>query len=89
LEERAVQGIITVRKSVEPMRSLYEAAGGGDIAEISGTLDKLNEEAARRSELSEIEKRLASIRAELNGLRDNPFARPAYAEDRATIDIRG
>jgi hypothetical protein len=99
LEESVVAGIVALQKSIEPMRSVYEAAVGGDagneIPELNLALDKLKIEAVRRSENNKalLKKRMVLVRNELKNLRSNPYAKrkSIYADNQSAtlFDISG
>ena len=100
LEEKVVAGIISLQKSIEPMRSMYEFAvstgdTGAEIPELSLTLEKLKAEAARRAENNKdlLQKRMVLVRNELKNLRGNPYTKrkSIYADDQSAslFDISG
>jgi hypothetical protein len=97
LDEKMTAGIIALQKTIEPMRSMYEATAGGDaeIPEISAVLENLKAETAKRIETNKnlLQKRMVSIRGELKNLRGNPFAKrkSIYAENQSAtlFDISG
>jgi hypothetical protein len=100
LEESVVAGIVSLQKSIEPMRSVYEfAAASGDtgngIPELNLTLENLKIEAARRAENNKVllQKRMAQVRDELKNLRNNPYAKrkSIYSGDQSAtlLDISG
>ncbi|MDR0684851.1 MAG: flagellar biosynthesis protein FlgN [Spirochaetaceae bacterium] len=100
MEEKVVAGIISLQKSIEPMRSMYElAAADGDtetgIPELNLTLEKLKNEAARRAENNKtlLQKRMAAMRNELKSLRSNPYSKrkSIYTDNQSAtlFDISG
>ncbi|GMO27708.1 MAG: flagellar biosynthesis protein FlgN [Spirochaetaceae bacterium] len=84
-EEKILADIISLEKSIVPMRELYESAfkdeAAPDISELDSVLENLKTEAARRSrENTEIlQKKLVAIRGEIKNLRANPFQRSRRA----------
>jgi hypothetical protein len=97
LDEKMTAGIISLQKTIEPMRSMYEAVAGGDseIPEISAVLENLKTETVKRIETNKnlLQKRMVSIRGELKNLRGNPFTKrkSIYAENQSAtlFDISG
>ncbi|MDR2444674.1 MAG: flagellar protein FlgN [Spirochaetaceae bacterium] len=100
LEEKVVAGIISLQKSIEPMRSVYELAvsdgdTGSGIPELNLTLEKLKNEAARRAENNKalLQKRMVLVRNELKNLRSNPYAKrkSIYTDNQSAtlFDISG
>jgi hypothetical protein len=97
LDEKMAAGIIAVQKTIEPMRSMYEASISNDaeILEISAVLENLKAETVKRIETNKnlLQKHMISIRNELKNLRNNPFTKrkSIYAEiESATLfDISG
>jgi hypothetical protein len=97
IDEKMTAGIIAVQKTIEPMRSMYEAAFTGDteIPEISAVLETLKAETVKRIETNKnlLQKRMVSIRSELKNLRSNPFTKrkSIYAESQSAtlFDISG
>jgi hypothetical protein len=98
LEERIVEDIFLIQKSIEPMRDLYETVWKGtsiaEIPELTETLENLKIETARRiNENKELlQSRMTVLRNEIKNLRSNPFARKRSVYDgvqASLLDIKG
>ncbi|MDR0552287.1 MAG: flagellar biosynthesis protein FlgN [Spirochaetaceae bacterium] len=102
LEERIVGDIISIQKTIEPMRALYEFTwkGGGslsvpEIPKIEETITNLKTEAGLRWERNKalLEERMSAIRTELSELRASPYRRRRSSYPNAPapsmIDIKG
>ena len=102
LEEKIVADILSIQKTIEPMRPLYEAswtASQGknliEISELSKTLDSLKSEAARRVHENKelLKERMSVLRSEIKNIQANPFlrTRKGSAESAAPsfLDLKG
>ena len=106
LEEKITADILTIQKTIDPMEDLYRAVNknnpaldavkeNDDVTNIKASLEKLKKEAIIRSERNRdlLSKRMAEIRSEIKGLRNNPYNRrqTAYpgSASPSVVDIRG
>lgn len=80
LEEQIVSDIFSIQKVIDPLESMYHAASlaspADDVPALKTTLEDLKNravtQAARNREL--LSTRMADLRTEITGLRNNPFA---------------
>jgi hypothetical protein len=98
LEEKIIGDILAIQKVIEPMRAIVPAAAfaaGSDVGRIASTVETLRMEAVSRVTRNKnlLQSRMEDIRADLNALRVNPFARrqsPFASTDAPSfIDIKG
>ncbi|MDR0495236.1 MAG: flagellar biosynthesis protein FlgN [Treponema sp.] len=80
LEEQMVADIFSIQKVIDPLEEMYRAAvplsSAGDVPSLKTTLESLKNQAVTRSAHNRelLSTRMAEIRAEIKGLRNNPFA---------------
>jgi hypothetical protein len=103
LEEQIVTDILSIQKVIDPLEDMYHAsilagaASTDDVPELKGALEKLKRQAVAQSAHNRdlLSTRMASIRTEITGMRNNPFASGASRllyENSITaslIDIKG
>jgi hypothetical protein len=95
LDETITAGIISLQKSIEPMRAMFETAVTEDseIPEISAALENLKNAAAARMDANRnlLQKRMTAVHGELKNLRNGPFSKrkSIYAETQSAtvLDI--
>lgn len=97
VEERLVADILAIQKVAEPMEALYRSAFPDreeEVPRLKSALEDLKAEAVARSERNRklLSARMEEVRAEVRGLRNNPFAarRSVYAEagQASLVDIK-
>jgi hypothetical protein len=100
LEEKMVADIFSIQKVISPLEKMYQAtipfSPSDDVPSLKSTLENLKNQAVIRSAHNRklLSTRMAEIRAEITGLRNNPFAnmsRSMYQNSvtASLVDIRG
>jgi hypothetical protein len=100
LEEQIVADIFSMQKVIDPLEDMYQSAipyaSGDDIPAIKITLENLKNQAAAQFAHNRdlLSTRMASIRAEITNLRNNPFTSASRSLYQNTVtasfvDIQG
>jgi hypothetical protein len=105
LEEQIVADIFSIQKVIDPLENMYHAlvvngassVSRDEVPNLKASLDELKDEAVVRSSRNRelLSKRMVALRAEITGLRNNPFAAQARRSDwsgvntASLIDIKG
>ena len=99
LEEQIVADIFSIQKVIDPLENLYNDASSispaDDIPALKTALEDLKNQAAKRAAQNRelLSSRMAEIRSEISGLRNNPFSgttsRRSHSGSASMIDIEG
>jgi len=100
LEERIIADIFSIQKVIDPLEAAYRSSGpfppSDDIPALKITLEKLQTQAAAQTACNRnlLSVRMAEIRAEIDGLKNNPFTGPSRSAYRnsvtaSLIDLQG
>jgi uncharacterized small protein (DUF1192 family) len=100
LEEQIVADIFSMQKVIDPLEEMYQSAipysSADDIPTLKITLENLKTQAAAQFAHNKdlLSSRMAAIRAEITGLRNNPFANASrslyqHTVTASLVDVQG
>ena len=97
MEERIVEDIFSIQKVIDPLEDMYRSTKieetEDEVSSLKNALEGLKSEAALRSARNRdlLAKRMEEIRAEINSLKSNAYARRRFDSGPAPsmVDITG